>query len=211
MPKLHGLARRSCSVSYAFATVSLAVLMASTQAGAGKMRHHVTKAVISPDGTVIKTPTSAEITTTEGAWTFGVTPNSKGDYPLLLNGSAANGGLAVSLQLTNGNLYAFANADGNYWCRFNRKWINVGSTAPVQGIVATKVTIHPKGEIPNNSPPGTIVASVTVTMSPPGTPFSRPLVSSDPMFTFRGLDVVLARALTKADDGLHKTRVTAVC
>jgi len=211
MPKLHGLARRSRWVSYAFATVSLAVLMASTQAGTGKMRHHVTKAVVSPDGTVIKTTTSAEITTAEGAWTFGATPNSKGDHPLLLNGSAANGGLAVSLQLTNGNLYAFANADGNYWCRFNSKWINVGSTPPVQGIVATKVTVHPKGEIPDNSPPGTIVASVTVTMSPPGTPFSRPLVSSDPMFTFRGLDVVLARALTKADDGLHKTRVTAVC
>ena len=82
---------------------------------------------------------------------------------------------------------------------------------PVQGIVATKVTIHPKGGIPDNSPPGTIVASVTVTMSPPHTPFSRPLASSDPMFTFRGMDVVLARALTKADDGLHKTRVTAVC
>ena len=211
MPKLHGLARRSRGVSYAFATVSLAVLMASTQAGTGKMRHHVTKTVVSPDGTVIKATTSAEITTAEGAWTFGATPNSKGDHPLLLNGSAANGGLAVSLQLTNGNLYAFANADGNYWCRFNSKWINVGSPPPVQGIVATKVTVHPKGEIPDNSPPGTIVASVTVTMSPPGTPFSRPLVSSDPMFSFRGLDVVLARALTKADDGLHKTRVTAVC
>ena len=47
---------------------------------------------------------------------------------------------------------------------------------PVQGIVATKLTVHPKGGIPNNSPPGTIVASVTVTMSPPHTPFSRALV-----------------------------------
>jgi len=128
MPKLHGLVRRSRWVSYAFAAVSLAVLMVSMQAGAGKVRHHVTRAVVSPDGMVIKAPTSAEITTAEGAWTFGATPNSKGDYPLLLNGSAANGGLAVSLQLTNGNLYAFANADGKYWCRFNSAWINVGST-----------------------------------------------------------------------------------
>jgi len=39
-------------------------------------------------------------------------------------------------------------------------------------------------------------------------PFSRALVSSDPMFTFQGMDVVLARALTRADDGLHKTRIT---
>jgi len=211
MSKLHTLVRRSRWVRYAFATVSLAVLMASAQAGAGKVRHHVAKAVVSPDGTVINGPTSAEITTAEGAWMFGATPNSKGDYPLFLNGSAANGGLAVSLRLTNGNLYAFAKADGKYWCRFNGAWINVGSTPPVQGIVATKVTVHPKGGIPDNSPPGTIVASVTVTMSPPGTPFSRPLVSSDPMFTFRGLDVVLARALTKADDGRHKTTITAVC
>ena len=67
MPKLHGLVRRSRWVSYAFATVSLAVLMASMQAGAGKVRHHVTKAVVSPDGTVIKAPTSAEIATAEGA------------------------------------------------------------------------------------------------------------------------------------------------
>jgi len=211
MPKLHGLARRSRWVGYAFATASLAVLMTSTQTGTGKMRHHVTKAVFSPDGTVIKTPTSAEITTAEGAWTFGATPNSKGDYPLLLNGSDANGGLAVSLQLTNGNLYAFANADGNYRCRFNSTWINVGSTPPVQGIVATKVAVYPRGGIPDNSPLGTIVASVTVTMSPPRAPFSSVLVSSDPMFTFRGMDVVLARPLTKGDDGLHKTRITAVC
>ena len=211
MPKLHGLVRGPRWVSYAFAAVSLAVSMASMQAGAGEVRHHVTRAVVSPDGTVIKAPTSAEITTEDGAWTFGARPNSKGDYPLLLNGSAANGGLAVSLQLTNGNLYAFANADGKYWCRFNSAWINVGSTPPVQGIVATRVTVHPKGGIADNSPPGTIVASVTVTMSPPHTPFSRPLASSDPMFTFRGMDVVLARALTKADDGLHKTRITAIC
>jgi hypothetical protein len=103
------------------------------QAGAGKVRHHVTKAVVSPDGTVIKAPTSAEITTAEGAWTFEATPNSKGDYPLLLNGSSANGGLTVSLQLTNGNLYALANADGKYWCRFNSAWINVCSTPPGPG------------------------------------------------------------------------------
>jgi hypothetical protein len=211
MPKNAEIVRRHRWGSYALPAVSLAVLMAGSQAWAGSMRGPATATVVSPNGTVIKAPNSKKITTAEGAWTFGPTANSNGDYPLLLNGSAANGGRAVSLQLTNGNLYAFAKADGKYWCRFNGAWVNVGSTSPVRGIVATKVTVHPERvTIGDNLPAGTVLATVTVTMSPPGATFSGAMVSSDPMFAFQGTHVVLARALTKADDGLHKTRITAL-
>ena len=206
MPKNAEIVRRHRWGSYALPAVSLAVLMAGSQAWASG---DVT--AISPNGTVIKAPTSKKITTVEGAWTFGATANSNGDYPLLLNASAANGGLAVSLQLTNGNLYAFAKADGKYWCRFKGAWVNFGSTSPVQGILATKVTVHPARVTKRDDlPAGTVLATVTVTMSPPRAAFSGALVSSDPMFAFQGMHVVLARALTKADDGLHKTRITAL-
>jgi hypothetical protein len=211
MPKNAEIVRRHRGGSYALPAVSLAVLVAGSQAWAGSVRGPVTATVVSPNGIVIKAPTSKKITTAEGAWTFGATANSNGDYPLLLNGSAANGGLAVSLQLTNGNLYAFAKADGKYWCRFKGAWVNVGSTSPVQGIVATKVTFDRKRvTIRDDLPAGTVIATVTVTMSPPGATFSGALVSSNPMFAFQGTHVVLARALTKADDGPFTTRITAL-
>jgi hypothetical protein len=205
------IVRRHRWGSYALAAISLAVFIAGSQAWTANVRHPVTKEAVSPDGTLIKAPTSKKIATAEGAWTLGTTANSNGDYPLRLNGSAANGGLAVSLQLTNGNLYAFAKADGKYWCRFNGAWVDVGSMPPVQGVVATKVRVDRTSvKIRDNLPAGTVVAIVTVTMSPPGATFFGALVSSNAMFTFQGMDVVLARALTKADDGWHKTKITAL-
>jgi hypothetical protein len=211
MPKNAEIVRRHRWDSYALLAVFLAVLMTGSQAWAGSVRGPVTATIVAANGTVMKAPTNKKITTAEGVWTFGATANPNGDYPLLLNGSAANGGLAVSLQLTNGNLYAFAKADGKYWCRFKGAWVNVGSTSPVHGIVATKVTLDWKRvTIRDDLPAGTVLATVTVTMSPPGASFSGALVSSDPMFAFQGMHVVLARALTKADDGLHKTRITAL-
>jgi hypothetical protein len=210
MPKNAEIVCRHRWGSYVLPAVSLAVLMAGSQAWAGSVHGPANATVVSPNGTGIKGPTSETITTAEGAWTFGATANSNGDYPVLLNGSAANGGLAVSLQLTNGNLYAFAKADRKYWRRFKGAWVNVGSTSPVQGIVATKVTVdRARMTIRDDLPAGTVLATVTVRMSPPGATFSGALVSSDPMFAFQGRHVVLARALTKADDGVHKARITA--
>jgi hypothetical protein len=48
-------------------------------------------------------------------------------------------------------------------------------------------------------------------MSPPGAPFLGALVSSNPLFTFRGMNVVLARAYTRADNGkIYTARITAL-
>src|SRR6202040_3414282 len=62
-----------------------------------------------------------------------------------------------------------------------------------------------------NAPAGTVLATVEVTMSPPGAPFLGALVSSNPLFTFRGMNVVLARAYTRADNGkIYTARITAL-
>jgi hypothetical protein len=165
----------------------------------------------SHDGTVIRAPAIEMITTAEGTWTFGSTARAGGDYPVLLNGSAANGGFASSLQVTNGNLYVFAKSGGHYWIRFNGAWVELGAVAPVQGTFATKVTIIPnRTKTPDNAPEGTLLATVKVTMSRSGAPFTGRLVSSNPLFTFRGMNVVLARAYTPKDDGFRTATITAL-
>jgi len=151
------------------------------------------------------------IYTSEGVWTFGKPPNASGDYPLLLNGSNANGGWAGELQVTNGNLYA-RQKSGPYWVRWpaSSAWF-AAAAAPVEGTVATAITLAlavPK--IPDNSPAGTLVAKATVTMSPAGATFTGPLVSTNPLYTVQGTDIVLSRAATPADDGLHTATITAV-
>ena len=204
------------------ATAALAVAMAGSQAWAGSVSVPETVLVVSADGTVLTPSATAitaetaigaagavsQITTGEGVWTFSAPPNAAGDYPILLNGSAA--GWGISLQVTNGNLYARAKA-GHYSCRFERVWVDVGLTAPAEGTVATQVTLDPASPtILDNSPAGTLVAKAAVAMSPPSAVFAGALVSSNPLYTFKGLNVVLARAVTPADDGLAGAHITAL-
>jgi hypothetical protein len=123
--------------------------------------------VISHDGTIITAqttpadvgpqaaaPAAGQIWTAEGAWTVGAPANASGDYPILLNGSNANGGFADLLQVTNGELYA-QQKNGTYWVRWNAAWF-AGTAAPVEGTRATAVSLTvtlPK--IPDNAPAGT--------------------------------------------------------
>lgn len=190
--------------------VSLWMAGAIAAAWAGKVAP-TTATLFSHDGTVLRAPAIGLINTSEGTWSFGSTARAEGDYPLLLNGSAANGGWAASLQVTNGNLYAFAKAGGHYWIRFNGAWVDIGAVAPVQGTFATKVTINPnRTKTPDNALAGTVLATVKVTMSRSGAPFTGILVSSNKLFTFRGMSVVLARAYTSKDVGIHTARITAL-
>jgi hypothetical protein len=113
----------------------------------------------------------------------------------------ANGGFADLLQVTNGNLYA-KQADGLFWVR----WPPPGSPPPHrgEGTVATKVSLAlVSSKIPDNSPSGTVIAKATVTMSPASAKFTGPLVSTNPLYMGEGGNVVLSRALTAADHGLH--------
>jgi len=84
--------------------LALAVATAGVAAWAGNVSRPLGVPIASHDRTVItppggSQPTTAaalgEITTTEGTWTFGTPGDANGDYPLLLNGSAAGGGHAA--------------------------------------------------------------------------------------------------------------------
>ena len=190
--------------------VSLGMAGAMAAAWAGNVAP-TTVALLSHDGTVLRAPTIGLIITAEGTWSFGSTARADGEYPLLLNDSAANGGWAASLQVTNGNLYAFAKSSGHYWIRFKSAWVDIGAAAPVQGTFATKVTVIPnRTKTRDNAPAGTVLATVKVTMSRSGAPFTGRLVSSNPLFTFRGTDLVLARAYTPKDLGIHTATITAL-
>jgi hypothetical protein len=127
-------------------TLIIAAAMIAAAAAVAAIAADFTVTVVSGDGTTIAPPASAAapsladaaspaasyIETSEGRWTFGSPPDAAGDYPLLLNGSAAAGGLAaISAQVTNGNLYARTKASGHYWCRFAAAWYDVG--APPRG------------------------------------------------------------------------------
>jgi hypothetical protein len=192
------------------------------------LAHHVsspptTVTVVSADGSVAEPPetvaaaaaapaASHGITTVEGVWTFGAAPVDRdGDYPLLLNGSAGNGGKATLLEVLHGNLYAFDKADGTYSSRVNGAWVNFGSTAPSQDTVATAVTLSGvPALLTDDAPAGTVVASATVTMSPATAQFTGVLVSSNPLFTFNGMKVVLGRGLGASDVGRQISTITAV-
>jgi hypothetical protein len=87
--------------------------------------------------------------------------------------------------------------------RSNSAWLDANAAAPVEGTVATKVTLSPTGtiKVPDNAAAGAVVATVNVTMSPAAATFTGPLVSSNPLFKANGTNVVLSRALKASDDG----------
>ena len=193
----------------------------------GQISTIATVTVVSADGTIITPPPAAAgasadanangaspavsgITTGEGLWTFGTPPNANGDYPLLLNGSNANGGFADLLQVTNGNLYAKQHS-GQYSVRWGGQW-HATAAAPAEGVTAKAVTLTvllPK--IPDSALAGTAVDTAQVTMSPAGAKFGGALVSSTPLFAARGTDIVLTRALSSTDDAAAvNSTITAV-
>ena len=201
----------------------LLAALAGWAAAQGQISAPETIDVVSADGTTLAPPaasasvasasspgaaTAKGITTVEGVWTFGTPPDATGDYPVLLNGSNANGGFAVRLQVTNGNLYARTKA-GNFSVRWPAGTSWVAAAAPVEGTAATALSLAvllPK--IPDNSPAGTLVAKAAVAMTPAGATFTGPLVASHPLFTAQGANIVLSRAVTPADDGTLPATIT---
>jgi hypothetical protein len=67
----------------------------------------------------VTAPSSGQVIADEGTWSFGTSALGNGDYNILLNGSAASGGWAASLLMTNGRLYTFSNTEHHYWRRYN--------------------------------------------------------------------------------------------
>src|SRR5690349_9267507 len=69
---------------------------------------------VSPDGTVLLPGTGGAIASTDGTWTFSASTGNGGNL-ILLNGSNANGGRAVKLEIADGGtIYAQAD-DGSWW------------------------------------------------------------------------------------------------
>lgn len=216
---------------YSAALLLAAVIAGPAWAGPAPLSTPLSVKVLSADGTTVTPPSSSSaasapaeialglglsaaaakgIYTEEGPWTFGTPANASGDYPILLNGSKANGGFADLLQVTNGRLYA-RQKNGTYWVRWNAAWF-AGTGAPVEGAGATALSLTvtlPK--VPDNARAGTVVATAKVTMLPAGAAFTGPLVSSNPLFAARGTNIVLTRALSSTDDAatVHST-ITAV-
>ena len=95
--------------------------------------------------------------------------------------------MGASLRVTNGQLYDFSKNGGHYWLRYTGGWVDIGAAAPIEGTYATKVTLVP--------------ASAT---------FVGTLISSNPIYTFQGMNLVLSRGLSKTDDGAQNTVVTAL-
>ena len=117
---------------------------------------------------------------------------------------------ADRLQVTNGNLYAKTKA-GKFSVRWPAGASWVASAAPAEGTAATAVSLAVVlPQIPDNSPAGTLVAKAAVTMTPAGATFTGPLVSSNPLFTAQGANIVLSRAVTPADDGTPAATITAL-
>jgi hypothetical protein len=114
------------------------------------------------------------------------------------------------LQITNGNLYAFAKIDNHWYLRQNASWVNAGTTPPVQVGTPTAITLTPASvTIPDNAPAGTLVATANVTMSD-GFQFRGTLTTINAnLFAISGMNIVTARALTAADDGAFSTVITA--
>jgi hypothetical protein len=84
---------------------------------------------VSPDGGAISNDTGT-LTTAAGTWSFGgPTPGRPGEWLILLNGSASNGGVSADLEVANGGQMYALTAFGSWWIWQNGSWTQ--TSAPV--------------------------------------------------------------------------------
>jgi hypothetical protein len=84
---------------------------------------------VSPDGSVISND-AGTLVTAAGTWSFGgPAPGRPGEWLILLNGSASNGGISASLEVANdGQIYALT-ASGSWWI-WNGRWTQTSAPLP---------------------------------------------------------------------------------
>jgi hypothetical protein len=86
--------------------------------------------------------------------------------------------------------------------------VTVSAFAPPPHMLVLSLTAP--AQILDSSPKGTVISTATVKYSDGTTPAAVTLTSSDPTFlAVNGMQLVLARALTSADDGTHHVTITA--
>ena len=182
----------------------------------------------SASGAVVAPNTAMSIVVAGGPgdrtdWVGIATPNqpqnTETEYAYLVTGTMQRPPVGTP-GVTSATLSLLApSATGNYEARFyaddGASTLTLLATAPFvvssQGVATpTAITLSPASPtIPDNSPAGTVIATAKVTMSD-GSQFQGTLMSSDTnFFAIAGLNIVTARAVTSADDGLHSTVITA--
>jgi hypothetical protein len=146
--------------------------------------------------------------------------NTETEYAYLVTGTTQRP-LVGTPGVTSATLSLLApSAPGNYEARFyadnGTTTATLIATAPFvvnsQGVATpTAITLSPASPtIPDVTPAGTVIATANVTMSD-GSQFQGTLMSSDTnFFAISGLNIVTARAVTSADDGMHSTVITAM-
>jgi hypothetical protein len=141
--------------------------------------------------------------------------NTETEYAYLVTGTTQRPPVGTP-GVTSATLSLLApSATGGYEARFYAddgvSTLSLLATAPfVVVAIPTTITLSPANPtIPDNTPAGTVIATTNVTMSD-GSQFQGTLMSSDTnFFAISGLNIVTARAVTSADDGMHSTVITA--
>src|SRR6516164_6364728 len=136
-------------------------------------------AAVSPDGSIISNGTGS-LRTAAGTWSFGgPAPGRPGEWLILLNGSASNGGISAALEVANGGQIYALTAAGSWWIWQNGSW--TPTSAPSASPTATlTLTFNPQmPSIPENTPLGTVVATATAAWSD-GSPFTGTIMFTPP-------------------------------
>jgi len=122
----------------------------------------------SPAGATLTAPSGGTLVTAQGTWSFGATPNSSGDYPVLLNGQNIQSGAAIKLLIdANGNLNAL-NASGYTYQWTGTIWQQ--TSGPAAGTPAAGTTsAPPKPTVPAQTQPPAPAPTLSVngTVIPP--------------------------------------------
>jgi hypothetical protein len=135
---------------------------------------------VSPDGSVISNDTGT-LTTAAGTWSFGgPAPGRPGEWLILLNGSASNGGISASLEVASGGqIYALTASQG-WFIWQNGGWTPTSAPSPASPPATLTLTFSPQmPSIPDNTPPGTVVATATAAWSD-GSPFTGTIMFGSP-------------------------------
>jgi hypothetical protein len=129
--------------------------------------------------------------------------------PILVNGSPA--------ESWHGRVIAVANGGQLYVRGLTVWWVWQGgqfiqTSQPTLAALPVALTLAlASPTVPDNAPAGTVLATAEVTMSQDGSQFSGTLTVSDTtgFCAVSDMNIVTARALTSADDGMHTPTITA--
>lgn len=81
---------------------------------------------VSPDGTSITAPTTDTLVTADGTWSFGAASPPYG-YNITLNGSLSQGGIAATLEVSNGGQLYALNGEGSWYVFQDGAFVSSGA------------------------------------------------------------------------------------